>query len=34
MVTIIKFIGDGGNHPAMVVVNNKIYVGCNNDNGK
>ena len=29
-----NFIGDGRNHPAMVVVNNKIYVGCgSNDNG-
>ena len=29
-----NFIGDGRNHPAMVAVNNKIYVGCgSNDNG-
>ena len=29
-----SFIGDGRNHPAMVLVNNKIYVGCgSNGNG-
>ena len=29
-----SFTGSGRNHPAMIVVNNKIFVGCgSNDNG-